>query len=311
MPIMTVGSVDAAVAPTDYKRRCWCGTTISNSNLNDVCRRHIGVAPPTAFRKDVTSATATTSAAPAIPTQSAARPNPNPQPNIALATKVLKGKKKSVNPLRRKDNTMQIVNATSFFYGVDAKAIMAGERHEPIKAARHVAIYIIRKYVEGASLPWIGRFFKNHHTTIMYGQGQVQECLARDDGDAKKIQMERAIEAIRKLSLRMRGDKLVPFNNGLDEAREVLEIIGELWELTAEQLLQPGSTRPIPYVRGIAEFILHETRGFSFPQLRSLFHEALSPTDAMRRYRETARAISYDPQLREDVERARAALLAK
>ena len=63
---------------------------------------------------------------------------------------------------------------------------MSNKRTKNIARARQVAMYLMREIL-GYSHLKIGRFFDKHHTTIMYGIGEVEKEMKEDHSFAMEI----------------------------------------------------------------------------------------------------------------------------
>ena len=177
------------------KKRCWCGTILSQSNSGDVCRIHRETAP-------------------SLPGTEMERPLPKPVvPPVAVTLRPQaqpKPRGSVLDLLQRRFTATQIVNATAKLYGVDPHSIMGKSRQHPIGIARQVSAYLICKYVDGASLSWTGHdFLKQHHTTVMHSCGIIRQKMARNEVLGK------AVDAIWKNSSLMPGDSYLtfPFEN--------------------------------------------------------------------------------------------------
>jgi len=67
------------------------------------------------------------------------------------------------------------------------KIINSSKGKMEISAARHISIWLIRKYIPRVTLAEIGRFFKRDHTTIMYAISNIEGLLSVKDADSEKI----------------------------------------------------------------------------------------------------------------------------
>ena len=72
-----------------------------------------------------------------------------------------------------------IVEETAKFYDLDPKTIMGESRKANIVLARQVSMYIIRS-ITNQSLPEVGKFFGQHHTTVMHSVEKIEKMLSTD-----------------------------------------------------------------------------------------------------------------------------------
>jgi chromosomal replication initiator protein len=69
----------------------------------------------------------------------------------------------------------------SRFYGVPQERIKSTARTKDVVLPRQVTEYLIRELIPGKSLPEIGAFLGQHHTTVMYGINRLSEQITTDD----------------------------------------------------------------------------------------------------------------------------------
>ena len=85
--------------------------------------------------------------------------------------------------IRKKDEFVPspevIVEETAKFYDLDPKTIMGESRKANIVLARQVSMYIIRS-ITNQSLPEVGKFFGQHHTTVMHSVEKIEKMLSND-----------------------------------------------------------------------------------------------------------------------------------
>lgn len=78
-----------------------------------------------------------------------------------------------------------IVEETAKFYDLDPKTIMGQSRKADIVLARQVSMYIIRS-ITNLSLPEVGKFFGQHHTTVMHSVEKIEKTLSTN-GELKEV----------------------------------------------------------------------------------------------------------------------------
>ena len=78
-----------------------------------------------------------------------------------------------------------IVEETAKFYDLDPKTIMGQSRKADIVLARQVSMYIIRS-ITNLSLPEVGKFFGQHHTTVMHSVEKIEKTLGTN-GELKEV----------------------------------------------------------------------------------------------------------------------------
>ena len=78
-----------------------------------------------------------------------------------------------------------IVEETAKFYDLDPKTIMGQSRKADIVLARQVSMYIIRS-ITNLSLPEVGKFFGQHHTTVMHSVEKIEKTLG-SNGELKEV----------------------------------------------------------------------------------------------------------------------------
>jgi chromosomal replication initiator protein len=72
-----------------------------------------------------------------------------------------------------------IVEMTAKYYDLDSKQIMGSSRKANIVMARQISMYIMRT-MTGQSLPEIGKFFNQHHTTVMHSVEKIEQLQQED-----------------------------------------------------------------------------------------------------------------------------------
>ena len=78
-----------------------------------------------------------------------------------------------------------IVEETAKFYDLNPKTIMGQSRKADIVLARQVSMYIIRS-ITNLSLPEVGKFFGQHHTTVMHSVEKIEKALGTN-GELKEV----------------------------------------------------------------------------------------------------------------------------
>jgi len=72
--------------------------------------------------------------------------------------------------------------------GVSIDKIMNSAKGDmEVSAARHIAMYLIKKYIPKVTLVAIGRFFKRDHTTIIYALDHIEGVVFVKDPVAEKV----------------------------------------------------------------------------------------------------------------------------
>ncbi|MCD8367834.1 MAG: chromosomal replication initiator protein DnaA [Clostridiales bacterium] len=67
-----------------------------------------------------------------------------------------------------------IVEMTAKYYDIDPKQLMGSSRKANVVLARQVSMYIMRT-MTGQSLPEIGKYFNQHHTTVMHSVDKIEQ----------------------------------------------------------------------------------------------------------------------------------------
>ncbi|MCD8142380.1 MAG: chromosomal replication initiator protein DnaA [Clostridiales bacterium] len=67
-----------------------------------------------------------------------------------------------------------IVEMTAKYYDIDSKQLMGSSRKANVVLARQVSMYIMRT-MTGQSLPEIGKYFNQHHTTVMHSVEKIEQ----------------------------------------------------------------------------------------------------------------------------------------
>lgn len=84
----------------------------------------------------------------------------------------------------------KIVSVTAKYYDLDTSQIMGTSRKGNIVIARQVSMYVIRT-LTNQSLPEIGKFFNQHHTTVMHSVEKIEKQMQNDP------ELSRAIKDIK------------------------------------------------------------------------------------------------------------------
>lgn len=104
--------------------------------------------------------------------------------DINFVIQVFKDDNKNSN---RKLNTTKIKNEVAAYFGIDAKKLEGNSRVQKVATARHIAIYLTRKYTQ-LSFPMIGQEFGGrHHSTIMSSVDKIENELTTDELTIKTI----------------------------------------------------------------------------------------------------------------------------
>ncbi len=74
-----------------------------------------------------------------------------------------------------------ILEEVARFYGVPQERIKSNARTKDVVVPRQVTEYLIRDLIPGKSLPEIGAFIGQHHTTVMYGINKLTEQMSADE----------------------------------------------------------------------------------------------------------------------------------
>jgi hypothetical protein len=82
-------------------------------------------------------------------------------------------------PLQYQTPAREALRAVSTRTGVPLADILGRNRHPPIAAARHEAVWRVG-LATGWSLPRLGRFFKRDHTTVLHSIREMKKRSARD-----------------------------------------------------------------------------------------------------------------------------------
>jgi chromosomal replication initiator protein len=81
----------------------------------------------------------------------------------------------------------KILSSVSAHYRLTVEDLKSRKRTSNIAFARHVSIYLIKKFTD-RSLPAIGRVFSRDHTTIINSIETVEKKLASDPSFENEIQ---------------------------------------------------------------------------------------------------------------------------
>ncbi|MBE7062624.1 MAG: chromosomal replication initiator protein DnaA [Clostridia bacterium] len=73
----------------------------------------------------------------------------------------------------------EIVEKTAKFYHIKEEEIMGNKRTKNIARARQVAMYLMREIL-GYSHLKIAKYLDKHHTTVMYGIGEIETSISED-----------------------------------------------------------------------------------------------------------------------------------
>ena len=74
-----------------------------------------------------------------------------------------------------------ILDEVARFYGLPAERIKSKGRTKDVVLPRQITYYLIRELVPDKSLPEIGAFMGQHHTTVLYGINSLTDQLAEDE----------------------------------------------------------------------------------------------------------------------------------
>lgn len=92
----------------------------------------------------------------------------------------------------------RIVESAALIVGVNALAIYARDKTDPVSWAREIAYYLMRD-LTAFSFPQIGRLFGRDHSTIYHGYQTVRDRISVHRDDALTVAKVRA-RALRGLS---------------------------------------------------------------------------------------------------------------
>lgn len=96
------------------------------------------------------------------------------------AQEALLAKKAIITAKYGSEDARQIIMEVAIAHGVSYEDILGRSRERHLVAARHEAIYEVRKRRPHLSLPQIGRIFKRDHTTILHALRQMER---QEDGE--------------------------------------------------------------------------------------------------------------------------------
>jgi len=74
----------------------------------------------------------------------------------------------------------QIIQTVSEYFNVTIKDLLGTCREHPICEARHIAMWIIRKYCKKGTI-FIGKLFNKDHTTVCHACQQVKNKMETED----------------------------------------------------------------------------------------------------------------------------------
>ena len=74
-----------------------------------------------------------------------------------------------------------ILDEVARFYGLPAERIKSKGRTKDVVLPRQITYYLIRELVPDKSLPEIGAFMGQHHTTVLYGINSLTDQLGEDE----------------------------------------------------------------------------------------------------------------------------------
>lgn len=104
--------------------------------------------------------------------------------DINFVIQIFKDDNKNSN---RKINATKIKNEVAAYFSIDAKKLEGNSRVQKIATARHISIYLIRKYTS-LSFPMIGQEFGGrHHSTIISSVEKIENELQNDELTIKTI----------------------------------------------------------------------------------------------------------------------------
>jgi len=91
------------------------------------------------------------------------------------------------------DDILRVVSRTLH---VDEALILGVNRTEQVALARHVAMYLAKKLIQGATLSFIASAFgKRDHTTVMHAEQKVRELI--DVDPALQMQIDEMLEELK------------------------------------------------------------------------------------------------------------------
>ena len=82
---------------------------------------------------------------------------------------------------------LQIIKIVSELTGVELKDILGNKRERQRVEARHVTIYLIKKYCPSLTLKTIGGYFNRDHTTVIHSINNVNDKLDIHDYGYKNL----------------------------------------------------------------------------------------------------------------------------
>lgn len=92
--------------------------------------------------------------------------------------------------------SITVGRAAAQYFGISYVDVVSARRDKETYTARHIAMYLARKFTT-ASLPTIGRHFGNRdHTTIMSAVARVKLLLERDQKMRDDVEAVRALAAL-------------------------------------------------------------------------------------------------------------------
>jgi len=103
---------------------------------------------------------------------------------ICLGVRVKLHAEKVVNTVDMNFITTLVANSLEIPFN---KIVNSAKGDMEVSAARHIAMFLIRKYIPGVTLAEIGRFFKRDHTTIMYAIDHIEGVVFVRDAIADKV----------------------------------------------------------------------------------------------------------------------------
>lgn len=128
---------------------------------------------------------------------------PVPEPVIVYKNKVvyrtLEGNEPHPTELLPYLKPLEVVRVVSDITRVDVKSILGKNRIRESVEARHVSMYLIRKYCTSMSLKQIGNVFFRDHTTVIHSIENVKTKLEIEDYSYKTLISEAMEQILKKV----------------------------------------------------------------------------------------------------------------
>ena len=80
-----------------------------------------------------------------------------------------------------------LLNTCCTSLGVTRQQIFSKKRDYQYVEARHIAMYLMRKYGLLRTVTSIGKYFKRDHTTILHGINRVKDCMDVDPSFRNRV----------------------------------------------------------------------------------------------------------------------------